>query len=97
MDLCNDSCSSGWPYVRSSWRGKNFNFGHGTQTLPHFFIPAMLIDIITSTIQSVIPLSLTLTLLEVTRSAQSKTNLLHFLAHFSTDQDEIGYGGSTGD
>ena len=39
-----------------------------------------------------IPLSLTLTLVGVTRSAQSKTSWLNFLPHFLTDQEEIVYG-----
>ena len=34
-------------------------------------------------------LSLTLTLLGITRPAQIKTYWLHFLAHFSSDRDEI--------
>ena len=36
-----------------------------------------------------IPLSLTLTLAGVTRSARSETCWLHFLLHFSADQNEI--------
>ena len=40
----------------------------------------------------VIPLSLTLTLSEVTRSGQGKTYWLYFVTHFSSDQCEIGYG-----
>ena len=44
MDLCNESCSSGWPTVLS---GKIFNVGHYRQTIqPNFFIPAMLIGTI---------------------------------------------------
>ena len=39
-----------------------------------------------------IPLSVPLTLFGGHKSAKSKTSWLHFLAHFSTDQDEIWYG-----
>ena len=64
-------------------RGKNFNVGHYMQTFqPIFLIPAMLIG--TIDFYHFIPISLTLTLAGVTRSAQSKTSWIYFLAHFST-------------
>ena len=38
-----------------------------------------------------IPLSVAFTLAGVTRSVESRTSWLHFLTHFSTDQDKIWY------
>ena len=35
------------------------------------------------------PLSMSLTLADVTRSAESKTSWVHIFAHFGTDQDEM--------
>ena len=57
---------------------------------PIFFIPAMLIG--TIDFYHFLLLSLTLTLCGVKRSAQSKTYWLHFLPHFSSEQDEIRCG-----
>ena len=66
----------GWP----SCMEKNFDIGFYLQTFqPIFFIPTMLIG--TIDFYHFMPLSLTLTLPRVTRSAQSKTCWLHFLAH----------------
>ena len=50
-------------------------------------IPAMFMGTIDS--YRLQPISLTLTLPGVTRSARSKTHWLHFLAHFSSDQDVV--------
>ena len=69
-------------------RGKNFDMGYYTQTVQsNFFIPAMLVG--TIDFYHCIPLSLTLTLPGVTRSAEIKTYGLHFLTHFPSDQYEI--------
>ena len=71
-------------------RSKNFN-RHYMQTIQSYsFIPATLmctIEWLTSTI--LYALLFTLTLPGVTRSLQSKTYWVHFLPHFSSDQDEI--------
>ena len=70
-------------------RGKNFNVGHYTQIFQQkSCIPAMLIGTICFYHYIPISLTLSLTLPGGTRSAQSKISWLHFLAHFSTDQDE---------
>ena len=59
--------------------GKTFNVAHFTQTFePNVFISAILIGIID--IYYFLPLSLTLTLDGVTRSTQSETCWLYFLA-----------------
>ena len=68
------SCVSGQLAVH----GRNLYIGHYMQTVqPKLFIPAMLIA--TIDIYHFIWLLLILTLLGVTRSAQSKTYWLHFL------------------
>ena len=77
MDLCNKLCSAG----RLSYFA---NTGHFMQSFqPRLFISAMVIGIIN--FHHFIPLSLT-------KSVQSKSPWLHFLTHFSADQDEIWYG-----
>ena len=57
------------------------------------FILTMLIG--TIDFYDFIQLSVTLTLAGVSRSAENKTSGLHFLSHFSTDQDEIWHGHSS--
>ena len=82
--ICNESC---WASRRTILHGKDFTTGHYTQTAePNVFIPAMLMG--TIDFYHLVLLSLTLTLPGVTRPALSKTYLLHFLAHFSSSQDE---------
>ena len=72
-------------------RGKNFNVGYYTQTgQPIVFIPAMHIGAID--FNRAIPFHWPWPCLGVTRSAQSKTFWLHFLAHFSSDEDEVWCG-----
>ena len=88
--------SSMWIYVIRSclsdrpvfWRGKNFDVGHYTQTFKYFFYTChayrhhLLLTFYT-----------TFTDLDlgcgVTRSVQSKTSWIHFLALFSVDLNEI--------
>ena len=68
--------------------GRNFNMGCYAQSFqPKFFIPAKLLG--TICFYHFVLLSVTLTLAGVTRSVQSKTFQLHFLAHCSTEKDEI--------
>ena len=75
---------SGWP----SCGGENFYVGNSMQIIqPNSFIPTMLIGIID--FHSCTQLSVVLALAGVTRSAESKTCWLHFLAHFSTERDGI--------
>ena len=92
MDLCNESRLSG---QTACWGGGG---GWGgwptciakilTQTVqPICSKPAMLIG--TNDFYHFIPFSLTLTLPGVTKSVQSTALWLHFLTHFSYDQDEI--------
>ena len=70
---------------------QNFKIEDNTQTIPpNFPINAMLIG--TIDFHHFILISLTLTLPGVTKSTQSKTYWLHFLTHFSCDQDEIRCG-----
>ena len=82
MELCNESCSS----VCLVWQ--KLYLRHFRQTFqPNFFIPPMLVGTVTFTVwyhfRWLWPC------LEVTRSAYCKTPWLHFIAHFSADQDEI--------
>ena len=89
-----------WIYVMShvcpasaqpSLVAKTFNIGHCTLTVqPIVFIPALFIGVID--FYHFMLLSLTLTCPGVTRSAQIKTYWLHFLKHFSFDEDEIWCG-----
>ena len=75
-----------WTAGHPSWKAKTFNVGHYTQTIqPDFCIAAVLIDTMISTI--FYRFHLPWPCQGVARSAQSKTYWLHFLAHFSTDQD----------
>ena len=61
--------------------GKNLSVRNYMQNIqPDWSIPAMLIG--TIDFYLFIPFSLSLTLSGITRSAQSKTYWLHFLAHF---------------
>ena len=79
MDLSNESCLASW----QACVGKYFSTGHCMQTFEEIlFIPALLVG--TIDFYHFIPLSMSLR-----RSAQSKTSWHHFLANFSTDQDEI--------
>ena len=55
-----------------------------------FFVPATLVS--TIDFGHIVPLSVTLTLSGSTRAAESKMSWLHFLAHFSTEWDEISCG-----
>ena len=72
-------------------RGKTFNVGHYTQPFqPHFFTPVMLIG--TIDFYHFIPRSRTLTLPTGHKVSAKQTSWLHFLTHFSTDQDEMYYG-----
>ena len=89
MDLSwNQSCLVGWSTIL---HGRKFNVGHYTQTFqPDFFTLAMLVG--TTDYYHFIPFSLIVTLAGGTRSAQGKTCWLHFLSHFSIDQDEIWRG-----
>ena len=72
---------------------KNFDIGHYKQTFePNSLMPAMLRDTIDVTILHHFQW---LWLWQVTRSVQSKTCWIHFLAYKSTDQDDIWYGVET--
>ena len=77
-------CGSVWTTGQSSSLcGKNFNVGHDFTT----FMPALLSGADDSCLQ--FTFLWPWPWLEVTRSVESKTYCFHFLAHFSTDQDEI--------
>ena len=66
---------------------KNFNVCHHVQTFqPNIFILAMFRGYIDFFL--FMPLSVTLTLVGVTSSVHRSNSCLHFLIHFSTDQDE---------
>ena len=72
----------------SVFRGKTLTLVITRKMSDHFFIiPAMLIG--TFDFYHFIPLSVTLTLPGLTRSTRNKTYWLRFLAHFSSDRDEI--------
>ena len=76
-------CQAGWQAIL---RGKNFHVEYYWQTfLPKFFTPGMLIG--TLDFYHFTPLSLTLTF-----TGGHKVSTKHFLAHFSTDQNEICFG-----
>ena len=78
----------GQPAGTAILRGKNLKVGHDRQTIqPDVFKPAVLIS--TIDFYHFILSSLTFTLPGGHKVAQSKTYWLHFLPHFSADQDEM--------
>ena len=94
MVLCNESCSAGRP-VGLSCLAKTFNAGHYTQTFQAFLFIYLLCLQTPVTSAIVYQFHWPSPCLGVTRSAQSKTSWLHFLPHFSADQDEIWYSVET--
>ena len=86
MDLCNELCLS-------VLCGKIFRVGYYTETFqPNFFIPAMLRVTVIGTIDfyHFIPFSWTLSLPGGHKVSAKQNLFTSFLAHFSSDQDEIG-------
>ena len=75
-----------------SWRGKNCNVGHYKQIFqPNFFHTCHAYrQLLAST--SLYHFSRLWSWRMVTRQTQSRTSWLHFLLHFSTDQDEVLHG-----
>ena len=88
MELWNESCLSGWPAEQQLCLAKSLMLDI-TQTEPNFLYLPCLYFIDTIDCYHVIPLSLTLTLLGVTRSAWCITHWCHFLTHFPSELDEI--------
>ena len=84
MELCNKLSLADW----LSCKAKTFNVWHYTQTVrPNLFISATLrgtIDFYHS-----ISLSVTLTLPQGHKVSAKQNHGVHFLKHFSSDQDEI--------
>ena len=88
FDLCQEHTIYAISCVRLAVLcGKSLNVGHNAQTFqPDLFIPATRRG--TIDLHHFIPLSVALTLAGFRRFILNKTSWLHFLTHFSTDQDE---------
>ena len=88
--LCNKSFLSNQPASHPSWFDRTLMLDITCKLLNQIlFTPAMLMGTIDFYLFFIQLLLWLWPCLGVTRSAQSRTSWLHFLTHFSNDQDEI--------